>query len=193
MEKSGNGLKRIESGRELLVLGIVRRQPLSAYAIDRAVRSHTVLYRGLGQGNIYTFVARLVEAGYLNGRSAKAKRGPSASKIVYHLTAKGEQRFHQILSAIVSDTQASASALEIALVLLGQLDRADAIRLLMQRGKELQAQEHRMKRLFGDSPSRSGPARLANAHALARLQSEQRFVREVLRMVENSRWHPEWA
>ncbi len=193
MDKRRNGLKRIDSGRELLVLGIVRRQPLSAYAIDRAVRNHTALYRGLGQGNVYDFVGRLADAGYLGRRSAKAKRGPAPSKVVYHLTTKGEEHFQDVLNAVIKDTEASASALEIALVLLGQLSRAEAIRMLVRRSKELTAHEQRLKRLFGESPSRSGPAKLANAHAVARLEGEERFVREILRLVENRRWHAEWA
>jgi len=193
MDRRRNGLKRIDSGRELLVLGFVRRQPLSAYAIDRAVRNHTALYRGLGQGNVYDFVGRLADAGYLGKRSAKAQRGPAASKVVYHLTAKGEERFQEMLKAVVRDTDASASALEIALVLLGQLSRAEAIRMLLRRSKELTNHEQRLKRLFGENPTRSGPAKLANAHAVSRLQGEERFVRDILRLVENRQWHPEWA
>jgi len=193
MDKRRNGLKRIDSGRELLVLGIVRRQPLSAYAIDHTVRRHTALYRGLGQGNIYDFVGRLADAGYLGRGSAKAHRGPARSKVVYHLTSKGEERFQEILKGIVSDTEAGASALEIALVLLGQLSRAQAIRLLLRRSRELAIHKQRLKRLFGEPASRSGPATLANSHAVSRLQGEERFVREMLRLVENRQWHPEWA
>jgi DNA-binding PadR family transcriptional regulator len=193
MDKRRNGLKRIESGRELLVLGILRRQPLSAYAIDHAVRSHTALYRGLRKGNIYHFVGRLADAGYLAGRSAKAKRGPAASKVIYHLTTKGEERFQEMLKGVVSDTDASASALEIALVLLGQLSRAEATRMLVRRSKELAGHEKRLQRLFGESPSRSGPAKLANAHAVSRLQGEQRFAHDSLRLVGNRQWHPEWT
>lgn len=192
MDNRRNGLKRIDSGRELLVLGIVRRQPASAYAIDCAVRSHTALFRGLGQGNIYNVVSRLADAGYLGRRTAKAKRGPAQSKFLYHLTRKGEERFHEILNAVVNDTEASASALEIGLVLLGQLSRSEAIRILLRRSKELAAHEQRLKRLYGNSESRSGPAKLANAHAVSRLQGESHFVREILRLVENRQWHSEW-
>jgi DNA-binding PadR family transcriptional regulator len=192
MDSRGNGLKRLDLGRELLILGLVRRQPLSAYAIDQAVRNHTALYRNLGHGNIYHFVGKLADAGYLGKRSTKAKRGPAKSKVVYHLTARGEDRFHELLNGIIDDTEAGASALEIALVLLGQLSRAQAIRILVRRSKELSAQERRLKRLFGDPESRSGPAQLASFHAVSRLQGETRFVRDILRLVENREWHPEW-
>lgn len=192
MDSRRYGVKRTDFGRELLILGLVRRRPLSAYAIDYAVRNHTALYRNLGHGNIYHYVGKLADEGYLGKRCAKAKRGPAESKVVYHLTARGEDRFHELLNAIINDTEAGAAALEIALVLLGQISRTQAIRMLMRRSKELSAHERRLKRLFGDPESRSGPAQLANCHAVSRLQAEARFVRDILRLVENRQWHQEW-
>jgi|GEM_PF-6045808 len=81
--------------------------------------------------------------------------------------------------AVIKDTEASGSALEIAL-LLGQLSRAEATRMLLRRSKELGAHEQRLKRLYGHAESRSGPAKLANAHAVSRPQGEAHFVRDIL-------------
>jgi len=41
-----------DPGRELLILGIRRRGPLSAYSLNAAVRGHAPLYRPLKHGNI---------------------------------------------------------------------------------------------------------------------------------------------
>ena len=184
--------RRHDSERELLALGIVRGNPLSAYAIDRAVRSHTALFRVFGRGNLYHFVACLAQAGYLASRSSKAARGPAASKLVYRLTAKGEQRFHELLRSVMLDPDANESALEIALVLLGELSRREATRLLEERKRELAAYERRLKRLFGDMTGRSGPAVLANSHAVHRVKNELRFLHDTLLLLNNSRWHSEW-
>ncbi|MBV8723709.1 MAG: PadR family transcriptional regulator [Candidatus Eremiobacteraeota bacterium] len=173
------------------MLGILRWQALSAYAIDRAVRRHTVLYRGLRHGNVYNLVGRLAESGYIGGRSGKANRGPAASKIVYHVTPKGEQRFRQILEAVLYDTAADDCSLQIALVLLTQLRRSQATRMLERRNRELIAQERRLKRLYGDS-SRSAAASLAGAHAVSRLQSEKRFVSDALRLIAKRSSYPDW-
>ncbi len=177
--------------RELLVLGLLRWQPLSAYAIDRAVRQHTALYRGLRRGNVYSLVARLAKSGYLSGRAGKAKRGPATSKIIYHVTTKGQQRFREILQEVLCDTGTSDCALEIALVLLTALRRLEATRLLQRRNKELVAQERRLKRLYGDRAD-SAAATVAGAHALSRLQGEQRFVRDILRLIEKPTWFRTW-
>lgn len=181
-----------DAGRELLVLGIVRRRPLSAYSIDRTVRNHSPLYRPFRQGNVYHLVRRLTELGHLTRSAAKTKRGPSESKSVFALSAAGERRFARLLREVLSDPQASDSALEIALVLLGQLPRAEAARLLRARDHELAAAERRIKRLFGDMESRSAAAYLAGTHAVARLASERRYLRARLRQLENPRWYPEW-
>jgi DNA-binding PadR family transcriptional regulator len=182
-----------DAGRELLVLGIVRRRPLSAYSIDRAVRNHSPLYRPFRQGNVYHLVRRLSEVGHLTKSAAKTKRGPSESKSVFGLSPAGERRFHHLLHDVLHDPQSSDAALEIALVLLGQLPRTEAAEMLRTRDKELAAQERRIKRLFGDMESRSAAAYLAGSHAVARVQSERRYLRARLRQLENPRWHPAWV
>lgn len=191
MRRSSPDATAADHRRELLVLGILRWQTLSAYAIDRAVRRHTVLYRGLRHGNVYNLVGRLAESGYIGARSGKASRGPAASKNIYHVTAKGEQRFREILEAVLCDTAADDCSLQIALVLLTQLRRSQATRMLERRSKELIAQERRFKRLFGDS-TRSAAAALAGSHAMSRLQSEKRFVGDALRLIAKTGSYPDW-
>jgi len=182
-----------DAGRELLVLGILRRRPLSAYAVDKAVRQHSPLYRLMNRGNVYHLVARLTEAGYLQARSVAAKRGPSPAKAVYGLSAAGEERFLELHERLMLDAQSTESSLEIGLVLLGQLPRSRAIALLKKRDAELSRQEKRVRRLFGDLDERSGPGFLAGTHALQTLHGERSFLREALRRVQNVRWHAEWA
>ena len=53
----------LDAGRELLILGILRRGPLSAYDITRAVKMHGPLYRALARGNIYEQLANLEQRG----------------------------------------------------------------------------------------------------------------------------------
>jgi DNA-binding PadR family transcriptional regulator len=87
--------------RELLMLGILRRAPLSAYDVDRAVRGHAPLYRGLKRGNVYHALTRLAEARLLTQRTAKATRGPLATKTIYRLSAPGERHFHALLRTVL--------------------------------------------------------------------------------------------
>ncbi len=181
-----------DAGRELLVLGILRRQPLSAYAVDHAVRNHSPLYRPLGRGNIYHLLDRLAKAGYLSRRTVRATRGRNENKGVFSLSASGEAHFIELLHHVFNDCQSSDSALEVAVVLLGQLTRAAAMEMLEKRDIEIQVHERRIKRLFGDVEKRSGPGSLAALHALSRMESERRFVRAAQKHLQNARWHGEW-
>jgi DNA-binding PadR family transcriptional regulator len=179
-------------GRELLILGILRRQALSAYAVDKTVRQHSPLYRLMNRGNVYHLVQRLSESGYLQRKIASSKRGPSPSKFVFTLSAAGEKRFGEVLERVMLDAQSPEPSLAIALVLLGQLPRARGIALLREREREIARQERRVRRLFGDLEARSAPGFLAGTHALHALESERTFLRDALRRLQNRRWHPEW-
>ena len=109
-----------DDGRDLLILGILRRSPMSAYALNRVVRAHVPLYRPFKYGNVYHALERLAARGYLLGRDVEAKRGPRDTKTVYRLSAAGERHFHRLLTAVIADVQTADPTLEIAYVLLGQ-------------------------------------------------------------------------
>jgi len=183
----------VEQARELLILGILRRGAMSAYALNRAVRAHAPLYRSLKQGNVYHLIAKLERAGLLLGKTTKSERGPKATKSVFRLSASGERRFHSLLERIVMDVQAPDPAIEIGYVLLGQLPREKARALLAARLKEVTAQEKRLGRLFGAGDERGGGGHLALSHTVARLRGEQDFLRESIALFNNQKWQAGWG
>ena len=142
--------------RELFILGLLRRQPLSAYAVDKIIRDHLPLYRRFRSGNLYQFVERLSQGGLLLRRSVAARRGPRECKVVYRLSSAGEARFRELLRRVIVDVQSSDAALETAFVLLGQLARDEALGLMQDRMREIEAHERRLKRLFGEARERGG-------------------------------------
>jgi DNA-binding PadR family transcriptional regulator len=178
--------------RELFVLGLLRRRPLSAYALDRAMRDHVPLYRRFSRGNVYTFVERLAGDGLLLRRSAVARRGPHERQWVYRLSAAGQTRFRELLRGVLIDPQSSDAALETALVLLGQLRRDEAIALVTERSREVDAYERRMIRLFGDARRRGPAAYFAASHAVHRMRSERRFLKDAQALLCDPKWEPEW-
>jgi len=185
-------MQKQDAARELIVLGLLRRAPMSAYAVDRAVRNHAPLYRPFKLGNTYHFIDALAAAGLLKARSATAKRGPRTTKHVFRLSASGEARFRALLGDTLADVQSSDAALETALVLLGQLPRAEAAALLERRRNALAGHEARLGRLWGDVRGRRGAASLAASHHVHRLKGERRFVEDAIRRLDDARWSPEW-
>jgi DNA-binding PadR family transcriptional regulator len=185
-------MNEYDAGRELLILGLLRRSPMSAYALSSRLRSHAPLYRQMRRGNVYHAVARLFEKGLLLGKKSRSERGRQTTKIEYRLSAAGERRFHALLEQIICDVQAPDPSVEIAYVLLGQLRRADAVKLLAQRSQKVGEQERRLTRIIGDVQKRRGSGYLAMSHTVQRLRGEQRFLRESMALLENEKWSAQW-
>jgi len=181
-----------EPQRELFVLGLVRRRPASAYALDKAMREHSPLYRSFKRGNLYSLVERLAASGLLEREDAAAKRGPHRSKTVYRLSPAGEARFIELLCGVMLDVQADHAALETALVLLGQLSREGALDLLERRAENVAAHERRLSRIRGDIRGRSGAAYLSASFALSRLRGERRYLSEAIALLRDPKWEPGW-
>jgi DNA-binding PadR family transcriptional regulator len=179
--------------RELFILGLLRRQPLSAYAIDKIIRDHLPLYRRFRGGNLYQFVERLSQGGFLLQRSVAARRGPRKSKSVYRLSSTGEARFRELLRRTIVDVQSNDAALETAFVLLGQLGRDEALSLMHERMREIEGHERRLKRLFGEARERGGAGHFAAAHAYHRASSERRFLQDALKRLNDRKWEPGWV
>jgi DNA-binding PadR family transcriptional regulator len=179
--------------RELFVLGLLRRKPLSAYALDRVLRDHVPLYRGFNRGNVYTFVEKLAKDGILLCRQAASARGPRESRRIYRLSKSGETRFRALLRAVIVDPQSSDPALETALVLLGQLSRDEAVALMAERTAQVEGYERRMLRLFGDARRRGASAYFAASHAVHRVRSERRFLKDAQALLLDPKWQPDWV
>lgn len=184
---------RKEPERELFVLGLLRRQAHSPYAIDKILRNHLPLYWQFRRGNVYQLVERLYDEGYLTRRAAAARRGPRESKTVYRLSGAGEARFRDLLHRVIADVQSSDTALETAFVLLGQLPRTEALALMIERMREIEGHERRLKRIFGDASARGGAGYFAAAHAYHRARSEHRFLEDAVRRLRDRTWQPQWV
>jgi len=161
--------------------------------MDKILREHVPLYRRFRRGNLYQFVERLCVEGYLARGDTAARRGPRESKSVYRLSAAGETRFLELLTHVMTDVQSSDTELETALVLLGQLSREAALALMLARMREIEGQERRLKRLFGDARGRGGSGYFAAAHAYHRMRSEHRFLEDAVRLLRDPKWEAQWV
>jgi DNA-binding PadR family transcriptional regulator len=185
-------MKAPDPHRELFVLGLLRRAELAAYDVDRAMREHVPLYRRFSQGNIYQLVERLAEDGLLSRRAGAARRGPREQKWLYAPTPEGERRFHELLRAIMTDVQASDVAIETALVLLGQLPREQALELVAARALEVERQERRLKRIYGEERGAGRGGAFTRLRIVHRMQSERRHLKEIARLLRDPKWEPNW-
>lgn len=183
----------IDTDRELLILGFLGREPMSAYDVNRVVKMHAPVYKTFARGNLYAQLRQLQERGLLSSRAVSAARGPRDTKTVYRLTAAGRKRFDELLAAVFADVQAPDAELEVACVLLGRLSRTRAQALLQLRLEVVAAQEKRLERLHGSFEERSAAGQLSMMHTIVRLRAEATWLLESLALLRNQKWQPQWG
>lgn len=86
---------------DLIVLGIVKQKPLSAYDIQKIVEYRNISrWVKISTPSIYKKVIQLEEKGYI--KSTMVKEGKMAEKAVYSLTDSGEKEFEKLMLKIAS-------------------------------------------------------------------------------------------
>ena len=86
---------------DLIVLGMVKQQPLSAYDIQKLVEYRNISkWVKISTPSIYKKVIQLEEKGYLKGTATKEGKMPE--KVVYSLTETGEAAFQTLMVQIAA-------------------------------------------------------------------------------------------
>ena len=86
---------------DLIVLGIVKKEPMSAYDIQKLVEYRNISrWVKISTPSIYKKVIQLEEKGYI--KSTMVKEGKMAEKAVYSLTNDGEKEFKKLMLTISS-------------------------------------------------------------------------------------------
>lgn len=84
---------------DLIVLGILKKEPLSAYDIQKLVEYRNISkWVKISTPSIYKKVLQLEEKGYIEG--TMVKEGKMAEKAVYALTDAGEKEFEKLMLEI---------------------------------------------------------------------------------------------
>ena len=86
---------------DLIVLGILKKESLSAYDIQKIVESRNIYkWVKISTPSIYKKVIQLEKKGYMKGDVVK--EGNMAEKTVYSLTEAGEKQFEKLMLEIAS-------------------------------------------------------------------------------------------
>lgn len=84
---------------DLIVLGIIKQKPLSAYDIQKEVEyRHISKWVKISTPSVYKKVLQLEEKGYIKGTPTKESN--MAEKLVYSLTSSGEKVFEDLMLGI---------------------------------------------------------------------------------------------
>lgn len=84
---------------DLIVLGIVKKEPISAYDIQKLVEYRNISrWVKISTPSIYKKVIQLESKGFIKGTSYK--EGKMAEKTIYSLTENGENEFQKLMIEI---------------------------------------------------------------------------------------------
>lgn len=87
---------------DLIVLGMIKKEPLSAYDIQKLVEYRNISrWVKISTPSIYKKVIQLEQKGFIKG--TMVKEGNMAEKAVYSLTEEGKEEFKRLMFDISSD------------------------------------------------------------------------------------------
>lgn len=171
--------------KELLVLGLLERQPLHGHELHRIVRAHGELYADLKKANLYHLLSRLAEQGHLKVRTEPGTRGRRGERLVYALTAKGRNKFMALLKEVMRNYETVHSGVEVAAVFLSRLPPAEALALLEERRRVVVARQAMLARDFQGFDKRGAYARISADHITAMTDAELAWIDRSLALLRS--------
>jgi DNA-binding PadR family transcriptional regulator len=131
--------------KTLHLLGLLLSGPKSGYDLHRIVAAHGELFTDLKKGNVYYLLERLAHSGALQVTTEAGARGPRRERLIYSLTERGRQRFHELLREVVRSYDLAHTGVEVGMIFLPYLDPDDAIHLLEERRQVVLARRAQME------------------------------------------------
>jgi DNA-binding PadR family transcriptional regulator len=164
--------------KELHILGLLLRGPLTGYAIHRIVVAHGELYTDLKKGNVYYLLDRMAAEGWLQVTTETGARGRRGERLLYAITDPGRQRFHELLRAVVRSYEVAHNGAEVGIVFLPYLPPAEAMSLLEERRTAVWRIREIVTR-DADAASHAS-VRLANDHLVSLMDAELGWIARAL-------------
>ena len=125
--------------KTLHLLGLLLSGPKSGYDLHRILRAHGELYANLKKGSVYYLLDRLASEGFLSVSAEAGARGPRRERLIYAITAAGQDHFHGLLREALRLPEPSFSSVAAAVIFVDRLPPGDALALLEERYKSTSA------------------------------------------------------
>jgi DNA-binding PadR family transcriptional regulator len=167
--------------KELHLLGLLQMGPKTGYQLHRITKAHGELYTDLKKGNVYYLLDRMARSGALEVTAEAGAPGPRRERLVYSITEKGRQLFHELLRDVLRTYDLPHSGVEVGMVFLPYLDVTEATQLLSERRSAVLV---RRAAIQGEMQSSDhGHVSLAQDHLLCLVDAELSWIdRTTLRL-----------
>lgn len=166
---------------ELLLLGLLDQEGMHGYRLHEFLERRLQYVTGLTKATAYRLLDRLYRQGLVDRRAERQGRRPE--RLVYWITEAGRQRFEALLRHLLALPTRPVHAGDAALFFSYRIPPQERAELFRVR---LQGLEERRARLVAslDLHAEGSPARLVMEHALAHLDTEVRWLHELISKLE---------
>lgn len=160
--------------RELLLLGILRRQDMHGYQIHEFIERYLSTCTDMKKSTAYFLLDKMKAAGWVVDETVQEGHRPPRK--VYRLTALGEQTYAQLLRANLAAYAPALFPGDTGLAFMDDLPRAEAVALLEQRRAALHSALAHWQHL----PPHQGSLNLIFDHQRHHLQAELAWLEQAL-------------
>lgn len=160
--------------KELLLLGVLLQGRMHGYRLNEFVAHAMGMYTDLKKPTAYYALEKLERDGYV--RREVEREGKRPERRVYEISARGRDRFHDLLRQHLGGFTRTYFADDIGIAFMDQLPTSETRRLLAEKREKVQDV---LKQLM-ELPDHGGNWRHVVKHNVAHLITEAAWLDEVL-------------
>ncbi len=164
--------------RELLLLGILRRQQMHGYQLIEFIDQNLGTCTDLKKPTAYFLLEKMTQKGWITFEQNQSGNRPL--RRVYRLTPAGEQAYQELLRAVLRTYTPAPFPADIGLAFLDQLDPAEARELLEAQMKNMQEYQE----VLHTAPAHPGTAHWMIEHQITHLKNEIAWLQKIIHRLE---------
>jgi DNA-binding PadR family transcriptional regulator len=173
----------------LVILGLLRDQPLHGYEIKQIIEEHMGDWTSIAFGSIYFALGKLSEEGLIK-MVATEKQGNRPSRSIYQITEPGRAEFLQLLREVWREPERQFFAIDVGLAFMNALPPHEIRSYLQSRVAQLEdalqyLESHQEDQM--EQPEVPASAVAIFEHSRAHLKAELVWMKEVLEKMQQGK------
>jgi len=170
----------------LVILGLLRENPLYGYEIKQIIEEHMSDWTSIAFGSIYFALDKLGDEGFVDKISVE-QEGRRPSRSVYQITSPGRQEFLRLLRESWQNVEREYFTLDICLFFKDALPTEEIVAYLRSRQAALRGvlehiASHRDEEMI--QPDIPPIARAIFEHSIAHTRAELNWITDLLEKIE---------
>jgi DNA-binding PadR family transcriptional regulator len=177
----------------LVILGLLREQPLYGYEIKQIIEEHMEDWTSIAFGSIYFALGKLTEEGFLENVGVQ-QTGNRPSRNIYRITDSGRDEFLRLLRAAWSDFERQYFTLDVGIFFMNALSPKEIEGYLDKRIAVIEAVLSHIDQHQAEEMAIAEVPPFAEAifqHSLVHMRAELQWTKFVLEKVRKGDYLPE--